>query len=56
MAQRLPDYLFGSTYLGYERPECIREFGREMAAICGWNEARLSEEVNLSRRICALPD
>ena len=56
MARRLPDYLFGSTYLGYERPECIDEFGREMAAICGWDEARLSEEVNLSRRISGLPD
>jgi glycerol-3-phosphate dehydrogenase len=56
MAQRLPDYLFGSTYLGYEEPERIEKSGREMAAICGWDEARLSEEIGLSRRICGLPD
>jgi glycerol-3-phosphate dehydrogenase len=56
MAQRLPDFLFGSTYLGYEKPDFIEEFGREMAGILGWDGARLEEEVRLSRRICALPD
>jgi glycerol-3-phosphate dehydrogenase len=55
MAQRLPDFLFGSTYLGYEKPERIEEFGREMAGILGWDWTRLQEEVRLSRQICALP-
>ena len=56
MAERLADYLFSSTYKGYEQPERIEEFGREMAALRGWDEARLAEEMCLARRICALPD
>jgi glycerol-3-phosphate dehydrogenase len=56
MARKLPDYLFTSTYLGYERPGEIENYGRQMAAILGWDSATLAEQVRLAGRICGLPE
>jgi glycerol-3-phosphate dehydrogenase len=48
MAQRLPDYLYISTYLGYEQrwtPETLRPIAKEMGALLGWDDARMEDEI-----------
>jgi glycerol-3-phosphate dehydrogenase len=49
MEQHLEDYLFVSTYLGYEQRwdrESLLPFARALAAKRGWDQARLDAEVN----------
>jgi glycerol-3-phosphate dehydrogenase len=49
MEQHLEDWLFVSTYLGYERRwdgESLLPFARALAAKRGWDEARVDVEVN----------
>jgi glycerol-3-phosphate dehydrogenase len=49
MEQHLSDYLFISTYLGYEQRhgvEWLRPLARELGNKRGWSEARVDEEVN----------
>jgi glycerol-3-phosphate dehydrogenase len=49
MEQRLEDYLFVSTYLGYEQRwdrESLLPFARALAAKRRWDQARLDAEVN----------
>lgn len=49
MEQHLSDYLFVSTYLGYERrwdAESLRPIAESLGCQRGWNESRVREEVN----------
>jgi glycerol-3-phosphate dehydrogenase len=49
MEQHLEDYLFVSTYLGYEQRwdrESLLPFARALAAKRGWDETRVDAEVN----------
>jgi glycerol-3-phosphate dehydrogenase len=49
MEQHLEDYLFVSTYLGYEQRwdrESLLPFARALAAKRGWDQARVDAEVN----------
>src|SRR5260370_25227582 len=49
MEQRLSDYLFVSTYLGYERrwnADALRPVAEEFARKRGWDEARMRREVD----------
>ena len=58
MAQRLPDLLFVSTYLGYERiwdRAALRPFAEAMALHLGWDERRVQEEIDLVLRLCGRP-
>jgi glycerol-3-phosphate dehydrogenase len=48
MAQKLSDYLFVSTYLGYEQRwtrETLEPVAAEMGEKLGWNEARREAEI-----------
>jgi glycerol-3-phosphate dehydrogenase len=58
MAQRLPDLLFVSTYIGYERSwdqAALRPFAEAMAIHLGWDERRVQEEIDLALRLCGRP-
>jgi len=49
MEQHLRDYMFVSTYLGYERrwdAESLMPYAQALAAKLGWDDARVREEVN----------
>jgi len=49
MEQHLEDYLFVSTYLGYEQHwdrEALLPFAKALGAKRGWDEARIAGEVN----------
>jgi glycerol-3-phosphate dehydrogenase len=49
MEQHLEDYLFVSTYLGYERHwgrESLLPFAQALGAKRGWDQARVNAEVN----------
>src|ERR1700682_2872518 len=49
MEQHLEDYLFVSTYLGYERRwdrESLMPFASALAGLRGWDEDRVSAEVD----------
>jgi glycerol-3-phosphate dehydrogenase len=49
MEQHLEDYLFVSTYLGYEQRwdgESLRTLARSLAGKRGWDDARVEAEVN----------
>jgi glycerol-3-phosphate dehydrogenase len=49
MEQHLEDYLFVSTYLGYERRwdrESLMPFASALAGLRGWDEARVSAELD----------
>jgi hypothetical protein len=49
MEQRLADYLFVSTYLGYERrwdAALLRPLAEALAAKLGWDESRARREVD----------
>jgi len=49
MEQHLEDYLFVSTYLGYERRwdrDALLPLARELALKRGWDQARVDAEVN----------
>jgi len=48
MAQKLSDYLFVSTYLGYEQRwtrETLEPVAAEMGEKLGWSEARREAEI-----------
>ena len=49
MEQHLSDYLFVSTYLGYEQrwdPESLQPIAESLGHARGWNESRMQQEVN----------
>jgi hypothetical protein len=49
MEQHLRDYLFVSTYLGYERcwdAESLLPYARALGDKLSWNDARTLEEIN----------
>ncbi len=55
MARRLADFLFVSSYIGYERswtPEDLMPLAHEMGSHLGWNHARVEEEVRLALTVC----
>ncbi len=58
MAQRLADFLYVSTYLGYEKrwtAESLEPFAAQMGRLLGWDARRTAEEIALALRAAALP-
>ncbi len=58
MAQRLADFLYVSTYLGYERrwtAESLDPYAAQMGRLLGWNRSRMDEEIRLALTASALP-
>lgn len=54
MAGHLPDVLFVSTYWGHERPwtsDSLLPYARAMGTAAGWDDRRVSEEVELALRV-----
>jgi glycerol-3-phosphate dehydrogenase len=59
MARRLADFLFVSTYLGYEErwtPEGLLPFAVEMGTHLNWGAQRIQDEIELVLRIAHLPE
>jgi len=58
LIQRMPDFLFVSTYLGHEQrwdERLLAHLAADMGARLGWDEKRQSEEVDLTLRIAKMP-
>lgn len=58
MAQRLADFVFVSTYIGYEQrwnEDSLRPYAAGIGRLLGWNRQRIDEEIALVLRIGSLP-
>jgi glycerol-3-phosphate dehydrogenase len=58
MAQRLTDFLYISTYLGYERrwtAESLEPYAAKMGRLLGWDARRTEEEIESASKASALP-
>lgn len=58
LIQRMPDFLFVSTYLGHEErwdERLLAHLAADMGARLGWDLNRQREEVELTLRIVAMP-
>jgi len=59
MARRLTDLMFVSTYWGYEQRwtrQALLPYAGEMAALPGWNGARVEEEIDSVLCQTAVPE
>jgi glycerol-3-phosphate dehydrogenase len=58
LIQRMPDFLFVSTYLGHEEhwnEEHLSYLAADMGARLGWDKKRQREEIDLTLRVLKLP-
>jgi hypothetical protein len=58
MIQRMPDFLFVSTYLGHEErwdEKLLSHLAADMGGRLGWGRQRQDEEVELTLRIAKMP-